>query len=648
LHSSQYACARFDSIAPRIKFFEEISSCWRVADELRLANGIYESAFDRYARNKCAFGADAGEVLRDGSKEPYEMNADEEFSEEKFIGHFVQNAKGLMWFLGAGTSRTAGMPTATDIIWDLKRKYYCLQENQQLQTHDLNNRAIQDKIQQYLDGKKFPALWSPEEYSFYFDLTFGGNYEAQRKYIHDLLDSKKISLNIGHRAFAGLMAMGLLRVAFTTNFEDVIETALSAVAGKNLSSFHLEGSYAALAALNAEQFPIYAKIHGDLSADLLHNDQEIQKCFLAAATRFGIVVTGYSGRDANVMAMFRAALEQNNPFPQGMFWTVTRKSGVAHSVLDLIAFARSKGVTAHIVETGTFDIMLSKIWRQIPGKPLDVDLKVRTAKANPVSIPLPVPGKNHPLLRTNALAVTALPEQCGTIDYGRSITFPELKDKIFAQKPNAVVSYTDRILFWGDTKAVCGLLQADQVKSVQMHEFAPDAFEESTILKSFLEQALAESLCAGKPLLLRRKSNTPYLVIAHNAVADLRLEPLRQAVGYKGPGELIGPVPKLDKTFWAESLSMSLEFRNKKWWLLIEPELWISPLTNREHATDFIREKRLRRYNKQSSQILDAWISLLLGATGDNEVAVSCFPNAEFKPAFTVNARTAFSRGGGV
>jgi hypothetical protein len=87
---------------------------------------------------------------------------DAEFSEEKFIGHFAQNAKGLMWFLGAGTSRTAGMPTATDIIWDLKRKYYCLHENQQLQTHDLNNKSIRGKIQQYLDGKKFPALWSPE------------------------------------------------------------------------------------------------------------------------------------------------------------------------------------------------------------------------------------------------------------------------------------------------------------------------------------------------------------------------------------------------------------------------------------------------------------------------------------------------------
>jgi len=44
-----------------------------------------------------------------------------ELSDGDFIARYVQSAPQIMWFLGAGTSRTAGMPTATDIIWDLKR-----------------------------------------------------------------------------------------------------------------------------------------------------------------------------------------------------------------------------------------------------------------------------------------------------------------------------------------------------------------------------------------------------------------------------------------------------------------------------------------------------------------------------------------------
>ncbi len=66
---------------------------------------------------------------------------------------------------GAGASRTAGMPTATDIIWDLKRRYYCLHENQDLQAHNVNNQIIRAKIQDYMASRGFPPLGSPDEYS---------------------------------------------------------------------------------------------------------------------------------------------------------------------------------------------------------------------------------------------------------------------------------------------------------------------------------------------------------------------------------------------------------------------------------------------------------------------------------------------------
>ena len=85
------------------------------------------------------------------------------------------------------------------------------------------------------------------------------------------LSSEKVSLNIGHRALAALLEMEQARIVFTTNFDDVIETAYAEVGGKNITPFHLEGSYAALAALNAERFPIYAKIHGDFRYKSIKN-----------------------------------------------------------------------------------------------------------------------------------------------------------------------------------------------------------------------------------------------------------------------------------------------------------------------------------------------------------------------------------------
>jgi len=178
----------------------------------------------------------------------------------------------------------------------------------------------------------FPPPGSPDEYAFYFSLTFGDDLAEQQRYIADVMSSGKITLNIGHRTFAALVEAGLARVIFSSNFDEVVERAYAFVAGKPLTAFHLEGSYAALDALNAEQYPLYAKVHGDfryqsiknLSPDLIHNDAEIQKCFLAASTRFSMIVTGYSGRDANIMSMFRAAIDQSNAFPQGLFWTIPR------------------------------------------------------------------------------------------------------------------------------------------------------------------------------------------------------------------------------------------------------------------------------------------------------------------------------------
>lgn len=194
-----------------------------------------------------------------------------ETSDNELISRFIQNAPQIMWFFGAGTSRTAGMPTATDIIWDLKHQYYCLEENQNIQNHDINNESIKRKIQTYMDSKGFPMLWNPEEYSFYFNLIFKEDYSAQQKYLNAQLSEEKISLNIGHRVIAALLEMKKVPIVFTTNFDSVIERAFAAVTGKDLAAFHLEGAYAALEALNSESFPIYAKIHGDFRYQSIKN-----------------------------------------------------------------------------------------------------------------------------------------------------------------------------------------------------------------------------------------------------------------------------------------------------------------------------------------------------------------------------------------
>jgi hypothetical protein len=104
-------------------------------------------------------------------------------SEPEFIRRATSVLPRLLWFLGAGASRTSGMPTAADIIWDLKRRYYCLHENQDLQAYNVNNQAVRERLQSFMDSKGFPPAGSAEEYAFYFSLTFHDDPAAQQRYI---------------------------------------------------------------------------------------------------------------------------------------------------------------------------------------------------------------------------------------------------------------------------------------------------------------------------------------------------------------------------------------------------------------------------------------------------------------------------------
>lgn len=577
-----------------------------------------------------------------------------EIPDTELILRFIQNAPRIMWFLGAGTSRTAGMPTATDIIWDLKQRYYCIEENQDIQSHDINNENIKRNIQGYLDSKDFPTLGSPEEYSFYFDLIFKTDYSEQQKYLSAQLSGDKISLNIGHRVIAALLEMKKAPMVFTTNFDTVIERAYAAVTGKDLAAFHLEGSYAALEALDSGNLPIYAKIHGDfryqsiknLSTDLVGNDEQIQECFLAAAGRYGLIVSGYSGRDANVMEMFNKALEQNNAFPHGIYWTVTRSKETPESVRQFIEKARGKNINAFIVETGTFDILLSKIWRQILDKPQDLDQKVRTAIAESVSIPLPAPATSgYPLLRTNALLVTQAPEQCSTVTTSQKITLRELNDATREYWNDLVAVKTEKILSWGSSKKLTDALSSFSPGEPESHNIANpvQAIKDSMFMKSFYEEGLARALVSGKPLYLRKNRKQFYAVVDHRCVNNELFKPLKDATGYKGSlGQICGSFQR--DIFWSEAVSVRLEEKNGHLWLLLRPDIWVKPLSERQNYRDKIKGKKKYRYNRQSSDFLTAWIRILLGDLGDNDVTVEHCSDTEFPIQFTLNTRSAFSR----
>lgn len=150
----------------------------------------------------------------------------------EFTSVFCARPQNFAWFLGAGASATAGLPTARDIIWDLKRRYYCRKENQDISRQDMQSVPIRDRIQGFMESRGFPALWAADEYPAYFEKIFGADKERQRCYLKGILSEDRVTLSVGNRVLAAMIASGFCRVTFTTNFDSVLEKA---VAGRSFA-----------------------------------------------------------------------------------------------------------------------------------------------------------------------------------------------------------------------------------------------------------------------------------------------------------------------------------------------------------------------------------------------------------------------------
>lgn len=96
-----------------------------------------------------------------------------------------------------------------DIIWDLKRRYYCKEENEEISRQELQIDAVRSRIQSYLLSKGFPEEWVPEEYTTYFEKIFGTDKERQRRYLSGILSEDKASLSVGNRVLGAFLSSGM-------------------------------------------------------------------------------------------------------------------------------------------------------------------------------------------------------------------------------------------------------------------------------------------------------------------------------------------------------------------------------------------------------------------------------------------------------
>ena len=70
-----------------------------------------------------------------------------------FLRLHTVRAPNIMWFLGAGASAAAGVPTAQHMIWEFKRILYCAEHRVSFEyCSDLGDPVLRARLQGYFDA----------------------------------------------------------------------------------------------------------------------------------------------------------------------------------------------------------------------------------------------------------------------------------------------------------------------------------------------------------------------------------------------------------------------------------------------------------------------------------------------------------------
>jgi hypothetical protein len=563
-----------------------------------------------------------------------------------FLRRHGARAPGLMWFLGAGASASAGVPTAEQMIWDFKRTIFCSEERVPLAACQyIDDPRVRERIQRHFSSGGHPTPGDPIEYAHYFELAFPDERD-RRRYIDARV--KGATPSFGHTALAALMAADRARAVWSTNFDSCIETSAAEVfanAGR-LTVASLDNPDLADQAFKEERWPVHVKLHGDFRSQRLKNtsdelrsqDARLRGALAEASHRYGLIVVGYSGRDDSAMETLEAAAVSGG-FPAGLFW-IHRGEAPLPRVRALIEQAASAGIDARIIEAETFDELLGDVLRQTPDIP-DALLSAAERVA-PRLGPAPIPGagSSWPVIRTNALPVVEYPSTCRLVES----TIGGIKDLRAAVKAagcesEVLVTRTRAgVLAFGGDEALRRVLVEHPPTRTDLHPIEVTKLAWESGEHGLLAEALARALARERPLLVRRRRSQWVLLVDPRQRDHEQLAPVRAITK-----SLVGKLPT--SGHWAEAVGLRLDRRLDRLWLLIEPTIWLTRSNGPRPAKDmdFVRERRARRYNQHSDQLLAAWIRTLL--VGESPCRVTAFGGVDgIDAAFVISGTTAFSR----
>jgi hypothetical protein len=526
---------------------------------------------------------------------------------DDFARRFSLRAKNLMWFLGAGASASAGIPTAWDMVWEFKQQLFISQRRVSPQTvADLSNPVVRAQLQGHIDSSgDLPPSGAPDEYAALFEAVYPAEAD-RRAYLDAKMAGAKPSY--GHLALATLMHAQLTHLVCTTNFDALVADACAKIFETTgpLTTVALDTPDLATQAISEGRWPVEVKLHGDFRSrhlkntndDLRQQDARLRQVFVDSCRRFGLVVAGYSGRDSSIMEALEEALNHPGSFPAGLFWLHRGKGAPLHRVCQLLE--QATGTEVALVPIENFDETLRDLVRLISGidtKALDTFAAERPRRSG---APRPSGGRGWPVVRLNALPVIHTPSVCRLV-ICRIGGYGEVRNAVEQAGVDVLVARTQAgVLAYGADSDVRAAFEPYGITDFDLHTLETKRLRYESGERGLLRDALTRAIARQRGLdhHLRRRSTD---LLAPADPREPPWAPLRRLVGSLG-----GTVKNHPELRWHEGIGTRLDWANDRLWLLIEPRTVFDGVTddNRVAAAAFARERTVKRYNRELNDLI--------------------------------------------
>lgn len=592
----------------------------------------------------------------------------ETLTAQEFAGRFNLNPCQFAWFLGAGASAASGIPTGYAMINDFKKKLFCNKTNVSPRQVDSDDPLWKQRINKELQSV-LPPPGDPSEYAAAFEAVFPTGSE-RRLYIEEQI--RKGAPSFGHKLLAALICNRSVPCIFTTNFDPLIENAVTVIDSNlppeqqvRMTVAALDNAERAERCIAEQKFPLLAKLHGDFQSIQLKNtshelrdqDERMRRVLMKACTRYGLIVIGYSGRDASIMNVLNQALEHPSPYPGGLVWVARSEQSLLPAVSELLKNAAAAGVTTRIVVSKAFDEFAGDIF-DVVNFPLELSKLVQKERPTITVREVPLPTqecRKFPILQCSAVPILEMPTQARRLTLKTPTTTQKAREMLQAAgfKQNLVAATGQTVAAFGSDKDLLSALSTLRPEIDSTIELNPEA---DGWALGLLYDALVRAVCRGAPLIPCLRKSGHYIIVSGNPQQGHHSQNMTSLLRDAYATSLTGTIPSTQYEF-NEGVQIRLEQAAGRWWLVFNPFTSVSSQDKNDKTeaspvmdakiADWRRERWAKRRNESWEKILGAWSQVLSRSQMGSKDAIAALGITDSNGVdarFTLSSVPAWSR----